>query len=174
MAFERTAKDLRSAALTDQLTSLPNRRALEGYLAETFKGFPRPTSALVLLDIDHFKQINDQFGHAIGDEILKHCAEAMTSTLRKTDFAARIGGEEFALVLSDLSENEALAIGNRVRRAIEERSLISNSMVVQVTVSGGLYYAPIGFKDFDGAFKIADDCLYRAKANGRNRIVFAA
>ncbi len=104
----------------------------------------------MLLDIDHFKQINDQFGHAIGDEILKHCAEAMTSTLRKTDFAARIGGEEFALVLSDLSENEALAIGNRVRRAIEERSLISGSVVVQATVSGGLYYTPIGFKTLMG------------------------
>jgi diguanylate cyclase (GGDEF)-like protein len=174
LAFERTAKELRSAALTDQLTGLPNRRALEGYLSGRLTKNSRPPGALVLFDIDHFKQINDQFGHATGDEILRRCAEAMRSTLRKTDFAARIGGEEFAIVLNDLSEDEALAIGNRVRKAIEDRSLLSDSVTIQVTVSGGLYYAPIGFKDFDGAFKIADDRLYKAKADGRNRIVSAA
>ncbi len=142
LAFERTATELRRAALTDQLTGLPNRRALEGFLVESLRRRPGSSNVLVLLDIDHFKRINDRFGHAVGDEILKQCAELMRSMLRSADFLARIGGEEFAMILDGLSRDEALGTVNRIRRAIERRELRSGSARVRMTISAGVFYAP--------------------------------
>lgn len=168
-------RDETERARTDPLTTLPNRRAFDEafgrMLAETdrFGG----ASALVLVDIDHFKRINDTYGHAVGDEVLKVVGAALASERRTTDFVARLGGEEFALLLPQTDQHGALEVAERVRIRIQGLRALTTAGEVTVTASFGvaLYAARSG----SGAalFDRADAALYAAKHGGRNRVEVA-
>ncbi|MBI4420121.1 MAG: GGDEF domain-containing protein [Gemmatimonadetes bacterium] len=156
-------------ALTDELTGLPNRRALDRVLAQKAEGLV----SVLMVDVDHFKRLNDGFGHAAGDAALKHIAQLFHRTLREGDVAARYGGEEFALVLNGASANKALEVAERVRRATAESKLIWAGAELKVTISVGVASYPEPIRDTANLQAAADAALLRAKENGRNRTEFA-
>ena len=174
--FELAAKNeiLEKLALTDPLTGLANRRAfqqaLEAELSRVSR-HGRPAS-LLFLDLDHFKGVNDAHGHAVGDEVLAAFALVLKRGSRRGDLAARVGGEEFAVLLPTTGAVPAGLVAERIRRATESRSL-GRTVSVPVTVSIGLTSTeeqapPPAAEEL---LRRADAALYRAKAEGRNRVV---
>jgi diguanylate cyclase (GGDEF)-like protein len=160
-------------AATDGLTGLPNKRAATDALKRSFAqasttGAPL---ALLLLDLDHFKQINDQRGHAVGDQVLANVGAVLQTVLRNGDFAARNGGEEFAVLLPGTEISAALEIAERVRAAIAEISLPGSD--VSVTASIGVSGFPDHASTLDRLERLADAALYLAKRLGRNRVELA-
>ena len=157
-------------AATDGLTGLPNKRAVTDALKRMFAQASTTDSplALLLLDLDHFKQINDQWGHAVGDQVLANVGAVLQSVLRTRDFAGRNGGEEFAVLLPDTEIPAAMEIAERVRAAIAEISLPGTD--VSVTVSVGVGGFPDHASTLDRLERLADAALYLAKRRGRNRV----
>lgn len=172
----QTASVLRQAALTDHLTGLPNRRAFERQVNSGVQHgeIAEDTAALAVFDIDHFKQVNDTYGHDVGDAVLRHVAQTLTQALRKSDFVARLGGEEFVAVLHDMNGEGFNRIADRVRKAVEENPFELNGRQIRVTVSAGLAPLPDRHPCFTRLFAAADKALYQAKGEGRNRVVMAA
>jgi two-component system cell cycle response regulator len=164
-----------SMALTDSLTGLFNRRYLMVHLEKLLNKNVESNKALcvMMVDIDHFKKINDTRGHAVGDEVLKAVGERLGKRLRGFDLVARLGGEEFVVVLPDTSEAIATQVAERLRVSIAETPFDSAQGQVDVTVSIGAALIPSGTAKVEEALKIADDELYRAKEGGRNRVYFA-
>jgi diguanylate cyclase (GGDEF)-like protein len=160
-------------ASTDGLTGLPNKRAVTDTLKRMFAqaATERSPLALLMLDLDHFKQVNDQRGHAVGDQVLANVGAVMRSALRSGDFAGRNGGEEFAIVLPDTEIAAALRIAERVRAAIAEMSRPGTD--VAVTVSVGVACYPDHASTPDRLARLADAALYLAKRQGRNRVELA-
>jgi len=161
----RIASRHKSEARLDVLTGLLNRRAL-------FENPPVPipaTTAVVVMDVDHFKRINDQFGHDAGDRALKTFADVIRASIQPDDVAARLGGEEFCLVLPNTSPRASMAIVERIRAAIETLAVATPSGVVRTTVSAGVVYST-GLETLQSLLARADEALYQAKASGRNRI----
>ena len=160
-------------ASTDGLTGLPNKRAVNDAMKRTFAQAATTQSplALMLLDLDHFKQVNDQRGHAVGDQVLASVGATLRGVLRAGDFAGRNGGEEFAVLLPDTSIPDALDIAERVRSAIAEISLAGTD--VSVTASIGVAVFPDQVSTLDRLERLADAALYTAKRQGRNRIELA-
>jgi diguanylate cyclase (GGDEF)-like protein/PAS domain S-box-containing protein len=161
---------LRDLATKDELTELYNRRHfLE--LAQVELSRVRRTRAplsLAMIDVDHFKHVNDRFGHAAGDRALKELSRALRETVRTADVAARIGGEEFVLLLPDTALEGALAVTERLRDRVRKSELSVEGELLQFTVSAGV--AELGPDEgMDSLLKRADDALYRAKAAGRDR-----
>ncbi|MBX8824497.1 GGDEF domain-containing protein [Ochrobactrum sp. SFR4] len=172
IAYERGISELKQMALLDQLTGLYNRRAFELTLAE--RDPADGSLALILLDIDHFKRINDQFGHAAGDIALQRFSGILMTVFRKKDFIARIGGEEFAVILPDTAMSEAYEFAERVRQAAENDAFEHGDGIVRLTISAGVCQAVAGVTSFSDMTKKADISLYIAKNNGRNRVeIFA-
>lgn len=163
----RQAAMHRSEALTDPLTRLMNRRALfEIYGNRAFT----PVMAAVIFDIDHFKAVNDDHGHAAGDGMLKLFAGELTANLRGSDVVARLGGEEFALVLENVMPGRAEQIADRIRESFAARQLTFEGKALKCTVSAGIAFGSAGGLDLDGILHAADRALYAAKRNGRNRV----
>jgi diguanylate cyclase (GGDEF)-like protein len=162
---------LRAQATIDPLTGCHNRRGFDEILGTELgraRRYDRPMS-LVLLDIDHFKRINDDFGHEVGDNALQRIGRAVRHTFRSTDSAARYGGEEFALVFPETAKDEALRLAERLRALIEQ--LPPNSEVPRaLTASFGIASFPDDASDAMELIRAADRALYQAKANGRNRV----
>jgi diguanylate cyclase (GGDEF)-like protein len=160
-------------AATDGLTGLPNKRAVTDTLKRMFAQSLTTGSPLtfLLLDLDHFKQINDQRGHPAGDEVLASVGAVLRSALRSTDFAGRDGGEEFAILLPDTELPTALEIAERVRLAIAEISLPGTD--VSVTASIGVSSFPDHASTLERLERLADAALYVAKRQGRNRVEVA-
>jgi diguanylate cyclase (GGDEF)-like protein len=160
-------------AATDGLTGLPNKRAVADALKRTFAqaATTQVPLALLLLDLDHFKQVNDQRGHPVGDQVLASVGATLRGTLRARDFAGRNGGEEFAILLPDTGITEALEIAERVRAAIAEISLHGSD--VSVTASIGVAVFPNHASTPDRLERLADAALYLAKRQGRNRVELA-
>jgi diguanylate cyclase (GGDEF)-like protein len=160
-------------AATDGLTGLPNKRAVTDTLKRMFAqaAAERSPLALLMLDLDHFKQVNDNMGHAIGDQVLANVAAVMRGAMRSRDFAGRNGGEEFAILLPDTEIASALRIAERVRAAIAEMSLPGTDVVV--TVSVGVAGYPEHASTPDRLARLADAALYLAKRQGRNRVELA-
>jgi diguanylate cyclase (GGDEF)-like protein len=160
-------------AATDSLTGLPNQRAAADTLNRMFAQATTTASplALLFLDLDHFKQINDQRGHAVGDQVLANVGAVLRKILRSRDFAARNGGEEFAVLLPDTEIPAALAIAERIRAAIAEISLPGTD--VSVTISIGVSGFPDHANTLDRLERLADAALYLAKRLGRNRVELA-
>jgi two-component system cell cycle response regulator len=160
-------------ALTDSLTSLRNRRAFDQEFASRFeqaRRYARPLS-LAIIDLDYFKSINDQFGHATGDGVLRRIAQILDQRTRRSDFLARIGGEEFGVLLPETSLLEALNFAEKIRATIAAATIRTEAFTHQVTVSIGLANVPHSAVTTPHAlFNAADQALYRAKARGRNRI----
>jgi diguanylate cyclase (GGDEF)-like protein len=160
-------------ASTDGLTGLPNKRAVTDTLKRMFAqaAAERSPLALLMLDLDHFKKVNDQRGHAVGDQVLANVGAVMRGTMRSRDFAGRNGGEEFAILLPDTEIASALRIAERVRAAIAEMSLPGTD--VTVTVSIGVAGYPEHASTPDRLARLADAALYLAKRQGRNRVELA-
>lgn len=158
-------------ANTDYLTGINNRRAILGHLqsaVERAKRYQRPCS-IMMLDLDFFKQINDQYGHLVGDEILVLTSNAISDTCREVDYVGRYGGEEFLIVLPETSHNEALDLAERIRRNVATLKL---DIPKQLTISIGV--ASLRLEngiDLNTFLKQADDALFKAKENGRNQVV---
>jgi diguanylate cyclase (GGDEF)-like protein/PAS domain S-box-containing protein len=170
---KRGASEKRRRALfADHLTGLANRRAFfesgELELARS-KHTPRAT-ALILFDADHFKTVNDRFGHAAGDAVLRHLADTLTDTFRDVDVVARIGGEEFAVLLPSTGLAGAAAVAERVRALVAASSVSVDGASIRYTVSAGVTEMDDSAGALDGLLKRADQALYTAKAMGRNRI----
>ena len=160
-------------AATDGLTGLPNQRAVADALKRTFAQatMTKAPLALLLIDLDHFKQINDQRGHPVGDQVLASVGATLRSVLRTRDFAGRKGGEEFAVLLPDTEIAAALEIAERVRAAIAEITLPGSD--VSVTASLGVAGFPDHASTLDRLERLADAALYVAKRQGRNRVELA-
>jgi diguanylate cyclase (GGDEF)-like protein len=160
-------------AATDGLTGLPNKRAVTDALKRTFAqaATTQAPLSLLLLDLDHFKQVNDQRGHQVGDQVLANVGATLRNVLRARDFAGRNGGEEFAVLLPDTSITEALEIAERVRVAVAEISLPGSD--VSVTASVGVAVFPDHASTPDRLERLADAALYLAKRQGRNRVELA-
>lgn len=173
LAHERNAAGLKRAASEDFLTGMLNRGAFEARLRHRLESSEYTPFALVLLDIDHFKRINDGHGHAAGDAALRTCAGAIRDTLRESDFVGRIGGEEFAVFLDEVTRAQALAITERVRRAVAGLPMEFAGRPFRLTISAGLCHSS-GGRDFDLLMRNADAMLYEAKSGGRNRVVSEA
>jgi diguanylate cyclase (GGDEF)-like protein len=171
--FRSLLVNLEALAQHDSLTGLLNRRAFEQHQATYWERWKRQQRlfAIVCIDIDHFKNINDQFGHASGDRVLAEVAKAMQSQIRPMDTLARTGGEEFALLL-DLQEHreDLMQVAERLRHRVESLQPISDHPSLRVTVSLGV--ATLTPKDErpENVMTRADRALYLAKANGRNRV----
>jgi len=161
---------LEQLARTDALTGLANRMHIGERLAEEFARFKRskvPYSVL-MLDVDFFKRINDTYGHAIGDDVLKHVASVLAATVRKTDFVGRHGGEEFLSILPMTDSTAAMMVAEKIRRTIESTSIAS---VGNLTVSIGVQEVQENDIDEDVAVTRADECMYKAKETGRNKVI---
>jgi diguanylate cyclase (GGDEF)-like protein len=160
-------------AATDGLTGLPNKRAVTDAMKRMFAQASTTASplGLLLLDLDHFKQINDQRGHPVGDQVLANVGAVLRSVLRARDFAGRNGGEEFAILLPDTEVSAALEIAERVRATVAEISLPGTE--VSVTTSIGVVGFPDHATTLDRLERLADAALYLAKRQGRNRVELA-
>ena len=161
-------------AATDGLTGLPNKRAVTDALKRTFAqaAMTRVPLALLLLDLDHFKQVNDRYGHAAGDQVLVSVGAALRSVVRAQDFAGRNGGEEFAVLLPETEIAAALGIAERVRATIAELTVPGTD--VPVTVSVGVAGFPDHASTLERLEQLADAALYVAKLQGRNRVEVAS
>lgn len=172
---ERMAQLLEQTARTDYLTQLINRRAMAKCLQNEVARVERAggSFSLVLVDIDHFKHINDQFGHDIGDEVLKALARAFEAHVREQDVVARWGGEEFLILLPQTLEADAVEQAERLRALLDSDQLRIDRYPHRVTASFGISeYGP--GQRVESLLKQADVALYQAKAQGRNRVVVAA
>ncbi|MER1966383.1 sensor domain-containing diguanylate cyclase [Castellaniella sp. GW247-6E4] len=159
---------LRRDAQTDPMTGLLNRRGLE-LEVETWLALGREFS-VVVIDIDHFKQVNDRYGHDVGDQVIVGVARLMRQQLREGDVACRLGGEEFLMLFPGLAAEDALKGADRLREAIAAADL---GLPGRVTISGGVAAWPRDNEDFVQVLKAADRALYLAKASGRNRVMEA-
>jgi diguanylate cyclase (GGDEF)-like protein len=173
--LKRTNELLLELSNTDHLTGLFNRRYLMEALEKEFQRNLRKGGnlSLILLDIDHFKMVNDTYGHLQGDVVLNKVALQLQKELRSYDIAARYGGEEFVALLPDAMLKEAQFVAERVRQAIQETKFSGALSALAITVSMGIATLPTpDGTTVDNFIKMADDALYRAKANGRNRVEY--
>lgn len=167
---------LEELARTDALTGLPNRRALEEWAARELSGALRYGFSfwVVLVDLDHFKKINDEQGHEAGDLVLKRFAEILTRNTRSSNYCGRIGGEEFVIILSHSDRQGVSTAIERLRKQLESEEFELGETILKVTASFGIAGLHNGEKrDFSGLLRLADAALYAAKRGGRNRLEFA-
>ncbi|MCH1908685.1 GGDEF domain-containing protein [Stenotrophomonas sp. Y6] len=171
LVLRRMSDALRAAAARDPLTQLLNRRGLDAALNTHFRR-GAGTAHLLLIDIDHFKRINDTHGHHIGDAVLCGVADALRGAVRKGDLICRLGGEEFAAICLESDGASALQVAERVRSAIEQKSMSQGARRngVHCTVTIGVSHGFIGEASLEQAMRQADVALYRGKSAGRNRI----
>ncbi|PJF46268.1 MAG: GGDEF domain-containing protein, partial [Candidatus Thermofonsia Clade 3 bacterium] len=157
---------------SDQLTGALNRRGMEEAFARELSRVARLGSPLsvALLDIDHFKRLNDHLGHQAGDRALVHLAQVVRSLLRPTDSLARYGGEEFLILLPNTAAEEAERVLQRVQRELTRQFFLHNNQRMLITFSAGVVELMPG-EDRDSVIARADAAMYRAKASGRNRVV---
>jgi diguanylate cyclase (GGDEF)-like protein/PAS domain S-box-containing protein len=170
--LEELAREMEERSLTDQLTGLANRRSLDLKLAMEVRLAVRHMVPLsfVMLDVDHFKQYNDSFGHPAGDDVLRKVAAILQECVRVTDFAARWGGEEFAVMLRHTSEDGALIVAERIRESVERTAFTHRRVTVSVGVATLMRFKP----NAGDLLAEADRALYEAKRGGRNRVVTAS
>ncbi len=170
---KRLEARLHELATRDALTGLPNRREAMRLLAEELMRVQRDMSAasVLMLDVDHFKRINDTYGHAGGDSALKFCAQQISARLRAIDTCSRLGGEEFAVLLPGTDLGGARVIAERLRASLEAATMELDGQPLRMTVSIGAAQLRPTDADADAALRRADSALYRAKSEGRNRVV---
>jgi diguanylate cyclase (GGDEF)-like protein len=176
MAKERTELRHRTAAMVDPLTGIANRRAFlhdAGLMAKRHAADPKPT-AVLLIDLDHFKSINDRFGHALGDRVLEMFTASARQSIRASDLIGRLGGEEFAALLYDTTLEKAVAAAERMRDNFARIAQDVGGRPVCATVSIGLVHCVDPILDVPELLAQADQALYFAKENGRNRVEVAS
>lgn len=160
----------RAQALTDPLTGAANRLAFDQRMVQEFSRWQRhkPSLSLVLLDVDLFKNINDTYGHKAGDRALKVIVQSLQKHTRENDFLARVGGEEFVIILPDTNLEGAVRVAEKLRLGIASSAFVFKEQPVPITVSGGIAEFTKG-DTIDGVYMRADEALYRAKRGGRNQ-----
>lgn len=167
-------EELWEMATTDGLTGFLNRRHFMVRLQEEFDRMQRNTDmqcSVLMLDLDHFKRINDTYGHAAGDAVLKHFAEIIHGQQRKIDVVGRVGGEEFAIILPDTDLTEARIFAERLRKTVADKPLQHETESIQITVSIGIALLSASSRSPDNVLRGADRALYKAKDHGRNQVV---
>ena len=154
----------------DTLTNLYNRRALESFFHQELNRVRRYNQNLsvLMLDVDFFKKVNDQYGHKVGDEVLKRLSATFKDELREVDIAARYGGEEFVILMPETDKNIAFKVATRLRQKSEQLSFSVKGL--HVTISGGISAAPTDGDQIHQLIEKADKAMYQAKQKGRNRI----
>lgn len=164
---------LENLSITDELTGIANRRHFEWRLSEEIERARRyqyPLSAL-MLDLDHFKQVNDTHGHQVGDLVLQQIAQRLKKVLRRTDFLARYGGEEFIVIAPQTPADRALILAERLRQIIAESPIsVSPHLQICITISIGVAVFPEHAQNGNELVRAADEALYKAKQTGRNRV----
>lgn len=173
MEMEQQLHDL---ARLDHLSGLPNRRAFLERMEKTWSGLVQQRIdqvAVMMIDVDHFKSINDRYGHAAGDEVIRHVAAVMSSVLRSNDITGRMGGEEFAVCLPNIGREEAGRIGDRLRTEIAGTEAWFEDIAISLTVSIGIAAMLPTDRNGEQVLARADKALYTAKQTGRNRLAFA-
>ena len=161
---------------TDMMTTLKLKHYFLNNLQERFRTLAaeKETLSLVMLDIDHFKRVNDSFGHLAGDETLKGVAGIVQEAVRLIDVAARYGGEEFIILLPGVNRNRAMDVAERIRKRVEKATFISGNHLVKVTASFGVAeFSPSLDPSPSGLIERVDHALYASKQNGRNRVTLA-
>lgn len=172
LVLRRLTDELRATAARDPLTQLLNRRGLLAGVEGHFRARTAAPARLLMLDIDHFKHINDSHGHQAGDAVLCHIADVLRGTLRSGDLASRTGGEEFVIVCLDADDEGVVRLAERLRAAVAQQAVPApgTQVPLRCTVTIGLSHAFRGPEGLDAALQEADAALYRGKADGRNRI----
>ncbi|SNB47836.1 diguanylate cyclase [Geobacter sp. DSM 9736] len=170
--LDQVQRHLKEQATTDELTGLKNRRRIMSRLDEEYQRSCRLDEplCLILIDIDHFKKINDSHGHPFGDVVLKNVAKRMGETLRKYDVIGRIGGEEFLIVAPGTTLDEAVVLAERLRNTISSEPVSDGTTEVTVTVSAGVVIGDVLDGTISTLLKRVDNALYKAKHEGRNRV----
>lgn len=173
--IEQSEQRLEYLATTDELTGLPNRRAAIDRLRSELSRALRTKASLgvAIVDIDHFKRVNDLHGHDAGDRVLVSVAGILQDGLREYDLVGRIGGEEFIVVAPQVEPTELTALAERLRESVMEHEIATGDATLRITVSVGCAMAPEGDETPERALKAADEALYAAKDAGRNRVAFA-
>jgi diguanylate cyclase (GGDEF)-like protein/PAS domain S-box-containing protein len=170
---KRLEENLREMATTDSLTGLFNRRHFwdlsERELARAKRAYH--AVSLLMIDLDHFKSVNDTYGHEVGDRVLKLVADVVLGNLREIDVMGRIGGEEFAVLLPDTGLSDAVMVAERLREAVSREEVASDKGRVSITISIGVAGGSGDPPDLETLLRQADDALYAAKRKGRNRVV---
>ena len=171
MQLQEDMLKLRQLAETDYMTGLMNRRSFLAVAddAVAFSRRYKRSMATLMIDIDHFKKINDTYGHAAGDDAIKHVAEIVSQSIRTTDKAARFGGEEFVVLLREIDQETAVLLADRIRASIESSVVRHGDTVIPLTVSVGLALFDDDDRDVQDVIERADQGLYVAKKTGRNR-----
>ena len=172
---EQAERKLFEAAQTDFLTGLANRGNFHSTLRRTLAESSRSGSgfALVIMDIDHFKLVNDSMGHEAGDYALAHIGRLLKENLRKTDFVGRLGGEEFGLILRDVNPDHSFEVVEKLRRQIAETEVEYGDGRIHLTASFGIAHYPEHANSPDSLYRVADRCLYSSKQSGRNAVARA-
>jgi diguanylate cyclase (GGDEF)-like protein len=173
--LEEKNAELERLANTDYLTNLYNRRRFFQAAEDEFAGAIRSRNpiSITLIDLDHFKQVNDTYGHLVGDHVLVHIAKLIRTHCRVSDVAARYGGEEFIILHPSIDRQNAFQVAERIRKAVEATPFSLEGDEISLTLSAGVVDTKVGrdFKRIDDILGLADKALYRAKDAGRNQVV---
>ena len=176
LKLKRLQDHLKELASVDELTGLYNRRYFFRRLHEVFESARRRQSPIscIMLDVDHFKRVNDTYGHLVGDLVLKLVGKTARDATRQVDVVARFGGEEFVVLLPDTGGEQSVAVAERLRLQVGQRKITHETLTVSVTISLGVSSVPVETSGMpELLIKRADDALYQAKTGGRNRVVAA-
>lgn len=170
---KRLMESLRDSTLRDPMTGLNNRRFLEEYVETLVAGVQRKRThaAILMLDLDYFKMVNDTYGHDAGDAVLKALSNVLKQSVRASDLVIRYGGEEFLIILIDSQGDAALQVAENIRLAVEALKVQVAGITLQKTISIGISDFPTDSETFWQAVKFADVALYQAKEQGRNRVI---
>lgn len=170
---EEHAKTLEKELLVDPLTGAYNRRAYDNKVEEEMERFLRYQNifSLLLFDVDHFKKINDTYGHAVGDKCLKEIIARIKPAIRKVDFLARYGGEEFVIILPETDRTMAEKVAEKLRKIVESIEFLHKGEIVHITISFGITQVKPEDKSHEDVFSRVDQAMYDAKKGGRNRVV---
>ncbi len=173
LQLQTANEKLHQLSRTDGLTGLLNRKTWEIELDKEFKRYHRHQQpcSMLMFDIDHFKSINDNYGHPAGDEVIRHTAAAVRESIRETDIAGRYGGEEFAVILVNSGGQDAKLVAERLRQKIEQSTVCYEDMSINYTISIGICELGPNLKGPVAWIDAADKGLYEAKHNGRNNSV---
>lgn len=171
IAQQQANKQLQEFSRIDHLTGLYNRGHWESELIQTFRRYDRYQlpACLIMFDIDHFKRVNDTYGHTVGDDVIRQVSRALRAQLRDLDIAGRYGGEEFGVILTDTHASGALIFAERLRETIEKMVVYAEGKQIHFTVSIGIHQLEPGISDHRQWIKATDQALYKAKEGGRNR-----
>ncbi|WP_286232989.1 sensor domain-containing diguanylate cyclase [Thalassotalea sediminis] len=171
--LEQANTELAILSQTDGLTKLFNRTHWERCLQSEYKRWTRSQhpSCLVMIDIDHFKKVNDSYGHMVGDDVIRHLSGIIRQHVRETDISGRYGGEEFSILLADTCLENAKVFADRLREEIEQAVVKHNDIEVRYTISLGIAEVDDSIKNYEAWIECADAALYRAKESGRNKVM---